>query len=156
MALLGTSAHAGPPVGLQVIDELVNRVRASGLRVSYRISGDGDSVPDPMAETTYRLVQEAITNALKHAPGAAIGVSVDTDRDAVRVEVTNDELIGEMLPALRDTGGGNGLTGMRERIESGGGTLRAGPTALPGWQVSAWLPLRTSPRVGHSSTDADP
>jgi signal transduction histidine kinase len=84
-------------------------------------------------------VQEGLTNAIKHAPGAAIRVRLSTGSDEIKVEVRNEP--AATSSALAATGSGLGLEGMRERVQSLGGTLDAGPTSGGGWSLTARLPL---------------
>jgi signal transduction histidine kinase len=92
----------------------------------------------------YRVVQEALTNAVKHAPGAAVTVAVRVDADAAVVVVANGAgTAGETAP----TGAGQGLVGMRERAELYGGTFDAGPTTDGGFLVTATFPLDDVPAV---------
>lgn len=135
VALLG-----GTPVGgsdLALIEEVVTRAARSGLDVSCRFEGDRDGVAAPTAHLAFRVVQESLTNALRHAPGAAVRVVVGGSGRDVVVDVENDRPAGER-PAL--VGTGRGLTGLRERVQGHGGRLSAGPTAAGGWCVRATLP----------------
>ena len=110
--------------------------------VHVDLQGDEARVPDSVAAAAYRLVQESVTNALRHARRASrIDVTVSADDDAVRVEVTDD---GERPGARGDLG--FGITGMVERAERLGGTCVAGPGAGGGWTVTAVLPLRGASR----------
>lgn len=103
--------------------------------MAVRVGGDVESVPPTVAAAVYRLVQESVTNALRHARGVThIDVSVQADADGVRIAVTND---GEV--ALSPTPG-YGITGMMERAALLGGTCQAGPTPGGGWSVTAALP----------------
>jgi signal transduction histidine kinase len=137
--LLGATPAATPSAGLRIVDELVGRVRASGLSVSCEFRGDSEDLSESGAEAAYRLVQEAVTNAMKHAPGSPIEIVVSGKEDVVEVRVGNG-LARSAVLALQGAGGGHGLAGMRERVARCGGTFRAGPTADGGWQVSACLP----------------
>ena len=99
-----------------------------------------DQVPPSAGVCAYRIVQEALSNAGRHAAGAPVAVSVDYNADTVTLQVTN----GPGVPAgqLADgRGPGHGLTGMRERVELLGGSLSAGPAPGGGFAVSAVLPL---------------
>lgn len=89
------------------------------------------------------MVQEGLTNALKHAPGAPVTITVHAQQAAVDVSVVN-EPPGQRASALARTGGGYGLAGMRQRVAACGGSLSAGPTPAGGWQVSASLPAAVS------------
>jgi signal transduction histidine kinase len=96
-----------------------------------------DGVPPGLALTTYRLVQEALTNAHRHAPSAAVDVSVRRSADELSVLVEDDG-----PGASSAAGSGHGLRGMRERVEMYGGELEVGPrTDRSGWRVSARLPI---------------
>jgi signal transduction histidine kinase len=129
--------------GLRIVEELVARAQASGLAITCQLSGDVDDLSWNGAEATYRMVQEGITNAMKHAPGAAIAVVIRGGGAGVEVSVTN----GPPRPGssgLERSGGGQGLAGMRERITQSGGSVRAGPTQGGGWQLMAHLPPRSA------------
>jgi signal transduction histidine kinase len=123
----------------QSIDELVQRARATGLAISYRLVGDRDSLTAPVFDVAYRVVQEAMTNALKHAPGGSIDIAITCSASRLRVVVNN---AAPVAPGLDFTAsdGGHGLAGMRERVIACGGSLLAGPIAGGGWTVSADLP----------------
>lgn len=109
-----------------------------GPAVHVQMHGDAADVPAPVATAAYRLVQESITNARRHARRASrIDVVVHTGEDAVTVEVTDD---GDAGSARRDTG--FGIAGMIERAERLGGTCTAGPRDDRGWSVRAVLPRR--------------
>jgi signal transduction histidine kinase len=145
VSLLRDPADAGGRTpGPEQLGDLVSRFAGHGPAVQLRLP-DGDQPPWPpeVAATVYRIVQEALTNVILHAPGAAsVTVTVGEDLTGVTVEVTDD------APRRTISGGswfapagGNGLTGMRERTEALGGTLRAGPGPDGGWVVAAELPL---------------
>jgi signal transduction histidine kinase len=137
--LLDTSAPTAAPAGLRIVEELVQRARASGLHISAAFSADSDRLSEQSAEAAYRLVQESVTNAMKHAPGAPIAIAIRGHDDVIEVEVRNDTA-AQAFSGLEDTGGGHGLGGMRERVSRCGGTFDAGPTADHGWKVSARIP----------------
>jgi signal transduction histidine kinase len=133
--LLG-GTEAGTP-DLSLIEEVVTRAARSGLDVSCRFEGNRDGVAAPVAHIAFRVVQESLTNALRHAPGAAVRVRVNgTGRD-LTVRVENDRSTQER-PGLSGTG--RGLTGLRERVQEQAGQLLVGPTPYGGWQVEATLP----------------
>jgi signal transduction histidine kinase len=136
----GPAGPAGSPPGLAMVDELVRRASGSGLAVSCRFAGSGDRLAPAASEAAYRVVQEALTNALKHAPGAPVDIIV-CDQDAeVRVDVVNAP--GRQRPSgLERSGSGFGLAGMRDRVAACGGSLTCGPTEAGGWRVSALLPM---------------
>jgi signal transduction histidine kinase len=116
------------------LDGLVDQVRAAGLPVALTTTGDAPRL-DPATELTiYRIVQEALTNTMKHAgPDAKAEVVLRYDGASVEVEVTDD---GTGATPEHE---GNGLTGMRERVAAQGGTFEAGPLAAGGWRVNARL-----------------
>jgi signal transduction histidine kinase len=133
--LLGGTEVGGPD--LPLIEEVVTRAARSGLDVSCRFEGDRDGVAAAAAHIAFRVVQESLTNALRHAPGAAVRVVVSGSGRDLTVHVENDRSVQER-PNLSGTG--RGLTGLRERIQELGGQLRAGPTRHGGWLVEAVLP----------------
>jgi signal transduction histidine kinase len=125
----GTEAGAG-------LEALLAPARAVGLEVRASLAGAA-ALPAPTAQVVYRVVQESLTNVLRHAHAGTVTVSVVRDDGAVRVEVADDG--GGSVGAHR--GDGHGLTGMRERVEAVGGRLDAGPTGEGGWRVSARVPV---------------
>lgn len=131
-------------VGLNVVDELVSRARTAGLHVTYQVSGDVDHLFAGSVEAIHRVIQEAITNALKHAPGAEITIRLHGGRDVVDLEIRNPSArpAPTTVAGLGLTGGGHGITGMRERVHRCGGDLQVGPDGHGGWVVSARLPRR--------------
>lgn len=104
----------------------------AGMAVVLR-NDVGRDVPDTLGRTVYRIVQESLTNARKHAGGSTVDIAIE-DRDGLSVDVVNTA--GQHGTA----GGGHGLTGLKERAALAGGTLTYGPTPDGGWRVSAWLP----------------
>ncbi|MER6526156.1 histidine kinase [Streptomyces sp. NPDC001508] len=127
-----------PMPGLGELPELLDRGRAAGVRIDARLTAP-EELPRPVQLTVYRIVQESLTNARRHAPGAAVRVTVQTDAEGVRCEVENAP---PGAPGDVSWGAGLGLVSMRERVEALGGLLRAAPTAEGGFRVSATLPLR--------------
>ena len=136
--LLGAEGPAGNGPDLALFDELVERASASGLSITLRLEVQGDDLPPAMLELAYRVVQEGVTNALRYAAGAAVRVLLRAGSGELLVEVENGDAASEV--ALTDTGTGNGLRGLRERLDALGGTLFAGPT-VEGWRLTARLPL---------------
>jgi signal transduction histidine kinase len=127
-----------PLPGLAALDDLLAGVRAAGLPVRYELSGARDDLPPALQLAVFRIVQEALTNTMKHAgPGASAAVRVQLADAEARVEVEDD---GTGRDALAGSGGG-GLTGMRERVSAFGGDLDVGPRQPHGWRVSARLGL---------------
>jgi signal transduction histidine kinase len=134
-----------PPVGpqfapqpnIRLIENLVEQIRVAGVPVTYTLTGQLNYAPPGMEVAIYRIVQEALTNTLKHAgPGAQATVTLTCADDAIEVEVT-DTGIAKPAPGA----GGAGLRGMRERAAVYGGTLDAGPGPDGGWRVRASLGL---------------
>ena len=124
-----------PQPGLADLDRLVRQVRDAGLPVDVRIEGEPRTLPLGVDLSAYRVVQEALTNALKHAGRAHATVTIRYGRSDVAIDVTDDGSGGARTP------GGHGLIGMRERIGVFGGTFSAGPRSNGGFAVSARLPL---------------
>jgi signal transduction histidine kinase len=127
--------------GMRLIDELVRQAGASGLAVTCRFSGQQDALPADLSETAYRVAQEGLTNALKHAPGAPVQVALDARERAAVITVENGPPPQSAASELQNAGGHHGIRGMRERVGDCGGTLEAGPTADGGWRIAARLPL---------------
>lgn len=122
---------------VSLINEVVSRAARSGIAVTCRFEGDCDSIPEPIAHAMFRVVQEGLTNAIRHAPGAAVRVLVAAEGRTVRVGVVNDSPVA---PAMKILGTGHGLAGLRERIQRLGGALSAGVSPNGGWAVEAQLP----------------
>jgi signal transduction histidine kinase len=138
VGLLAGTETIGTTPDLRLVEDLVARASGTGLDVSLELTGDRDDLPESIVQTTYRVVQESVTNALRHAAGSAVRIVVRGERDDLVVEVSND-------PATRPgsfdgAGTGNGLRGLRERLSEHGGALVAGPSADGGWAVHARLP----------------
>jgi signal transduction histidine kinase len=127
-----------PQPGIAELDALAASVRAAGLPVNLVISGQHDAVPAAVDVSVYRIVQEALTNVLKHAGQASADVTICCAAEAVTIEIADDGM-GES--ANRAPASGHGLAGMRERIAIFGGELRAGPRPGGGFAVRARLPL---------------
>jgi signal transduction histidine kinase len=126
--------------GIVLLDELVARAAAAGLAVSCRFAGPVDGLARQASEAAYRVVQESLTNAMKHAPGAAVDIVVASSDGHVEIGVVNGPAVAP-ASGLERAGGGRGVAGMRERVRACGGELTAGPAADGGWQVLARLPL---------------
>lgn len=125
-----------PQPDVAQLDDLMERVRSTGLDASLAVAGDPFEIPPGAGLTVYRIVQEALTNSLKHAAGAkAVQVRLSYEDPKLDVEVSDD---GHAPPAPAQTRG-HGLAGMRERASMYQGTVVAGPTADGGWKVQASL-----------------
>jgi signal transduction histidine kinase len=125
-----------PQPGLQHLDRLIAQVEEAGLPVTLHVEGVRPELAPGVDLSAYRIVQEGLTNALKHAKGAHAEVTVHYDESAVRLEVADDG------PGLNGADGmGHGLVGMRERVALYGGTLEAGPRDGGGFVLRAELPV---------------
>ncbi|RSS53684.1 sensor histidine kinase [Streptomyces sp. WAC06614] len=133
----GAADGDGPTLGeLRV---LVGQSRAAGMAVELDVHGEAAAYPAEVEQTAYRVVQEALTNCHKHAPGATVVVRMAHRGEEVAVQVENGPCDGQAVePGLPS--GGNGLVGMRERVLGLGGVFVAGPTDAGGFRVSAVLP----------------
>jgi signal transduction histidine kinase len=132
------SGELHPVPDLSGLDALVAGVRAAGLPVSYEIQGTGE-LPSGAQLTVYRLVQEALTNTLKHGgSGASAVVRLRYLPGELHLDIQDD---GAGASAPRPLTPGRGLAGMRERVHAFGGEVESGPRTPRGWTVSAWLQL---------------
>src|SRR5580704_4424477 len=132
-----------PQPGLDELPALAESVRAAGLPVRLVVDGDAAALPAAVDVSAYRIVQEALTNVLKHAGSARAEVSVGVVGDALMIEVTDDgpgPEAADLAPPV-PAAGGRGLTGMRERVALFGGELLAGPEPGGGFAVRARLPV---------------
>ncbi|WP_180903135.1 sensor histidine kinase [Nonomuraea indica] len=127
-----------PPPALPDLRTLVEENRSAGVEVDLVETGEPVETPPPVSRTAYRIVQEALTNARKHAPGAPVAVEVESGPERIRLRVTNGPAADRHDPL---PGGGAGLLGLRERVALVGGTLRALPTLPGGYEVTAELPV---------------
>jgi signal transduction histidine kinase len=128
-----------PQPGLSELAALVARTEAAGLPVALHVEGEPGQLPLGVDLSAYRIVQEALTNALKHAGPATAEVAIRYEADAVEIEVTDDG-----RGPTGTNGGGHGLVGMRERATLYGGQLSAGARPGGGYVVRARLPIPTS------------
>jgi len=129
---------AAPQPGLDRLDDLMAPLRAGGLEVVVRREGPAQALPAGIELSAYRIVQEALTNTLRHARATRAEVTLRYGADALEVDVRDD---GRAAPAGDGNGGGRGLVGMRERAALLGGTLEAGRLDRGGYRVHARLPL---------------
>ncbi|GHC89859.1 two-component sensor histidine kinase [Streptomyces flavofungini] len=125
-----------PAPRLEQLGELAQRVRGTGAEVSLHRDTGGRALPQVVELAAYRIIQEALTNVIKHARAQHAAVSVAVVGDVLVVEVTDDGPPGD--GAITN---GYGLIGMRERAASVGGSVEAGPVPGEGWRVRAVLPL---------------
>jgi signal transduction histidine kinase len=118
--------------GAADLHRLVARIRASGTAVELTLTGD---LPSGTGPVVHRIVQESLTNAVRHAPGARVRVAVESGPDGVMVSVTDDGLGSQQGPVR-----GYGLVGLSERVALAGGWFRAGPAENGGFVVEARVP----------------
>jgi signal transduction histidine kinase len=129
-------AEYAPQAGLDRLDELVAQVRAAGLAVGVSVEGAPRPLPTGVDLSAYRVVQEALTNTLKHANANRADVSLRYRGDELDVEVRDDGAGNG-----NGDGRGRGLIGMRERVTAFGGSLETGPANTGGYAVKARFPL---------------
>jgi signal transduction histidine kinase len=130
-----------PQPGIAELSTLVARVREAGLPASLEVIGAPQAVPASLEVTGYRIIQEALTNALRYARQAATLVRLSWESDQLRIEVIDEG----PATSVDDEDIGRGLVGMRERAALAGGRLEAGPRSGRGYAVRAWLPLTPEP-----------
>jgi signal transduction histidine kinase len=121
-------------------ESLITESRSTGMSVEFRTDGDADGVSPTVGRTAYRVVQEALTNVRKHAPGAEVRVELRYRQDGLRIEVRNSAATEPADPVLAHSGSGAGLHGLRQRVELIGGSLRGRPVPGGGYRLDAILP----------------
>ena len=144
--LRSDAPDTAPQPGLDDLEELLESARSAGVTVTAGISGAPRPLPPGVDLSAYRIVQEALSNAMRHSAGAAVQVKLYYGDAALVVEIRNDRCPpGTRGPAELDgapgEGGGHGIIGMRERATMLGGNLQAGPTEKGEFLVTAALPL---------------
>jgi signal transduction histidine kinase len=143
LGVLSEENNEAPPLapqpGMAGLDALVARVQEAGLPAELRVEGPPESLPPGVDVAAYRIVQEALTNALKYAGGARTEVVVRYTPDGLEVEVIDEGTMSTPVDGI-----GRGLTGMRERVALFGGTVEAGKRPEGGYVVLARLPLDPS------------
>jgi signal transduction histidine kinase len=138
LGVLETVPEREPAATLDALGDLVARTREAGLPVTLHVQGRRRPLPAGADQAVYRVVQEALTNAIKHAGGATTRVELNWGQDALELRVAD---AGDGGPSPELAGAGHGLIGMRERIRVHGGELEAGPRPGGGFEVVARLPL---------------
>jgi signal transduction histidine kinase len=128
--------HRTSPLTREVLGVVVRRATAGGNRVDLTVVGDPDGLDPERAAVAHRVVQESLTNALRHAPGADVTLTLDC-RSGVSVTVENGPAVADVAG---DVGSGRGLLGIAERAAAVGGTARWGPTPSGGWRLVVVLP----------------
>jgi signal transduction histidine kinase len=143
----GEQAPRAPTAGLDDLDELVSRTTAAGVGVTLEVHGQRRSLPTSIDLAAFRIVQEALTNIVRHAGAGAATVELIYGSNELTVQVDDDghgpgaSAGRRETSAPNDDGGGNGIPGMRERAVALGGTLDAGPQSGGGFRVRARIPL---------------
>jgi signal transduction histidine kinase len=145
--VLGVLRDSGPAAdrpqpGLDQLDDVFSQVRDAGLDVTAAVGRPGHRLPPGVDLSAFRIVQESLSNALRHAPGSRVRVEIAHSAATLRIHIVNSPPPGPVRPAGGD---GHGVLGMRERAAMLGGRLTAGPTPDGGYQVSAELPLQEDP-----------
>jgi signal transduction histidine kinase len=135
------TAPLAPVPRLIDVKNLADTVRASGIRVELRMEGTDRRLSPSLELSIYRVMQEALTNVVKHAPGAQAAAELAVSAEKVRLDVRDDGGPGGTGAPRAGLGMGHGITGMRERIGAFGGWLVAGPTDSGGFQVTAEVPV---------------
>jgi signal transduction histidine kinase len=140
LGALRTSDEPEAPAaaGIERVPDLTDRVREAGLTAEFAVYGDPVPLPDSTSQTAYRIVQEAVTNALKHAHASVVDVRIRYLARELEIDVADD---GRGAGAAALESGGMGLLGMRERVAVLGGTVEAGARSTGGFRVRARLPL---------------
>ncbi|OKK08094.1 histidine kinase [Streptomyces sp. CB03234] len=138
----GTEGERAPQPGLARVQQLVEATVRAGVPAELSMPADLGAVPQAVDLSAYRIVQEALANVVRHAPGAATRVSVSSDGGRLTVLVVNGPPAEARSP-LESSGTGHGLVGMRERVRLTGGTLDTGPLPDGGFRVAARLPFAT-------------
>lgn len=131
-----------PKPTLEGLPALINSMRGAALDAELRVIGRPRPLPSAVQLSTYRIVQEALTNVMRHAPGAQATVVVSHLPDTLKIEVVNGPAADGVLRS--GPGGGRGLVGMRERAAILGGQLEYGPVSRGGYRVTAVLPLAST------------
>ncbi len=141
-----SGSDRAPLPGLAGLRDLVDQLQLSGLPVEVAVEGAVRPLPQGVDLTAYRIIQEALTNTLKHAGPARAGVTVRYSSEAVDIEVRDDGrgIAAAAAAANGGLGEGHGLVGIRERVAVFGGRLSAGPRPGGGYQIRAHLPLEVS------------
>ena len=127
-----------PAPGTAQLEDLIAGARRSGLETTLTVTGQPAPLSAAVDLAAYRIIQESLTNTIRHAGPAAAAVSLGYHDDELRIDVTDT---GRGQPAVAGSGEGLGLAGMRERAAAVGGTVEAGPGPAGGFRVAARLPL---------------
>jgi signal transduction histidine kinase len=129
-----------PAPTIEHLDLLLQNFADAGMRLTVAVHGEPGALSGPADLAFYRIVQEALTNATKHAPGSDVRLGIDWTAASVHLTVSNTQPAAAPQ-GLMNQGTGHGLIGMRERASAAGGTLSAGTTAADGYRGTATLPV---------------
>nr|WP_254705903.1 sensor histidine kinase [Streptomyces vilmorinianum] len=146
----GTEGERAPQPGLDRVQQLIEATVRAGVPAELSMAADLEDfseVPQAVDLSAYRIVQEALANVVRHAPGARTRVSVRSDEGWLNVLVVNGPGAARTSPLEGGSGTGHGLVGMRERVRLTGGTLDTGPLPDGGFRVAARLPLNSKDTV---------
>ncbi|MFF9338992.1 MULTISPECIES: sensor histidine kinase [unclassified Streptomyces] len=142
-------APDAPQPTLADLDGLVGNVREAGLDVTMTVTGAVRELPQGVELSAYRIVQEALSNVLRHAPGAPAKVEVSHVLGGLGLRIANGPARGLVKPS---PGAGHGITGMRERVTMLGGEMTDGPTEDSGYEVAVFVPVQRE-EIRHEGTD---
>ncbi|MFD8982173.1 sensor histidine kinase [Streptomyces sp. NPDC059564] len=137
-------APDAPQPTLASLDGLLANVREAGLSVEKTVTGAVRELPQGVELSAYRIIQEALSNSLRHAPGAVAGVEVSYVLGGLGIRVVNGPAVGDVPPS---PGAGHGITGMRERVAMLEGEMTAGESASGGYEVAVFIPVRSRPQA---------
>jgi len=137
-----------PHPGLEGIDELIAQARDAGLDIMHQSTPPTKGLPSAVESAAYRILQESITNVIRHVGPTRVRVGLDYGVDFLELQVTNEGGVNARNDGPSNTPAGHGIVGMRERCELLGGQLDAGPIAGGGFAVTARLPFAPSPGTG--------
>lgn len=135
-----SGAARAPQPGLAQVDSLVKPARDAGLDVTVKVSGEERPLPAALDLSAYRIVQEAMTNVLKHAQASRVEVGIDYAPEALVLTISDNGAGPRVTPVASS---GHGLIGMRERVDLFGGDLNTASSSLGGFTVRATLPVKT-------------
>src|SRR5699024_3447719 len=138
-------SETAPQPGIEDLPDLLESARAAGLDLTWSLDLPAEHCPPGTGLVLHRILQEALANASRHAPGAAVEVTLDERAGEADLEVRSAK--GVRPPSTSDAGGGHGIPGMRARAEAVGGHLHAGASPDGGFVVHAVVPLADRPRA---------
>ena len=142
-----------PAPTIEHLGRLLDSFTDAGMRLTVAVHGEPGCLSGPADLAFYRIVQEALTNATKHAPGSDVSLSIDWSAASVHLTVSNTEPAAAPQ-GLTNEGTGHGLIGMRERATAAGGTVSAGTAAAGSYRVTATLPVLTAAAAGSAESAA--